>query len=97
MLVKWVLVPIALLALGYFLVGPRIGAGPTNPSARTPSETIADADQAEPEPKLRPEPSVEVSATPVNRRRARQRSSTRKPLEGASEAIPATENRASGS
>jgi hypothetical protein len=73
-ILKWLLVPLALLGVGYFVVGPRIGntdllphTGP--PQATTPSSSSDSVDDPE-KPKRKGEPQVEVSVHRGSRFRA---------------------------
>lgn len=68
-LVKWFVIPVGLAALGFFVVGPRIGnvEGLERPELASPE--LEEEDGAEPEPTSggAQGPDVEVSSKPIKR------------------------------
>ena len=92
LLTKWLIIPAALAAIGYYVIGPRVGpSGATKPHQPAAS-TDQSADTTEPPidvPEYK-EPETTVSASPLSRR-PRTSSSTRRRRRHAStdEAKPA--------
>lgn len=71
-LVKWVVIPVGLAALGFFVIGPRIGA------KIDPPKTVEITQQPEdpattPAKRFNGEPKIEIEAQPISRRRERTR------------------------
>ena len=67
-LIKWLVIPVGLAAIGFFLVGPLLGRS-AEPLEKTeaPSPQVVEDDTHR--PKITGDPQVEVSARPVTRRR----------------------------
>jgi hypothetical protein len=66
--VKWVLIPFAVAAVGFFFLGPRLGYVPDprkKPTVAVKSPTEADPNQVENTEPTFPEPDVKVIATPA--------------------------------
>lgn len=79
-LLKWLVIPVGLAAIGFFVIGPRLGEQGLK-SAPTPESQSAPAPTDEPatnRPSKLGEPEVEVTARPISRRRTPRRS-TRRP------------------
>lgn len=78
---KWLVVPVALGAIGYFLLGPRLG-GVVTPSAKTPAKAEkpgfsapdVDVDSSPASRYANASPEVEVSARERRSRKRRRRS-----------------------
>jgi hypothetical protein len=85
--VKWFLVPMLLAAVGFFVIGPRIGSASKGPKIIQAPPVTEETLGEEPK-KFHGEPKVDVEAEPVTRRRSR-RSSTRSSQSGRS-ASPAS-------
>lgn len=87
--VKWLVIPVGLAAIGFFVVGPRIGSPP---EAVEPAP--ANLDNLPPDTKENPtriaEPEVEVTARPAGRTRSPRRRSSR-PAAAPAEAAPRRE------
>ena len=67
-LLKWLVIPVVLAAIGFFFVGPRLGAPGETPKIDTdPSKGLPPADDTGEASKFK-EPDVEVSARPAGRR-----------------------------
>ncbi|HRK21174.1 MAG TPA: hypothetical protein PLX06_05170 [Fimbriimonadaceae bacterium] len=76
-LIKWLVIPVGLAAVGFFVVGPRIGKPEDTPTkSSTPPPTIQD-EGGRSEPRVG-EPEVEVTARPAGRVRSSRRSSSRR-------------------
>jgi hypothetical protein len=75
-LVKWLVIPVGLAALGFFVIGPLLGrqAAPP-PSVKAPAEPITEEPAAN---KVTGNPDVEVSARPATRRRSSRSSNRRR-------------------
>ncbi len=75
-LVKWLVIPVGLAAIGFFLIGPRIAA---KGRAEAKLSTANSSPSGEPSeaPKITGDPEVKISSTPVNRRRAPRRRTPR--------------------
>lgn len=76
-LLKWLIVPLVLAAIGFYFVGPRLGAPADPPKIDTdPNKGLPPAENTE-SSKYK-EPDVEVSSRPAGRRtrRGTRRSST---------------------
>jgi hypothetical protein len=87
-LIKWLFVPVGLAALGFFVVGPRLGS----PGAPKPAPAEPQIVEPAPEkPKFNGEPEVEVSSRPASRRASsrRRRSSRTSPSPHAVPSRPA--------
>lgn len=69
-LIKWLVIPVGLAAVGFFFVGPRLGA-PSRPSP-DPAPTQEDAKEST-SSKFKGQPEVEISARPVARRKPPRR------------------------
>lgn len=71
--IKWLVVPIMLAAIGFFIIGPRITKPheykPAGHLAEPQTQPVVDADER---PRRTGDPKVEVSASPVHRRTNRR-------------------------
>src|SRR5687768_11287802 len=76
-LLKWLFVPIVLAAIGFYVVGPRLGSPADPPKIDVdPAKGLTPSESAENTSKFK-EPDVEVTARPAGRRT--RRSSRRAP------------------
>lgn len=73
-LVKWLVIPIGLAAIGYFLIGPRIGkADPNDPESAKEQQGSSDNSTLQVNHGSHKEPQVQVDAREVNPRKRTNR------------------------
>ena len=85
-LLKWLVIPVGLAAVGFFVVGPMLARSSSTPVAAEPP-----AEPATQEPtntKVTGNPEVEVSARPAPRRRSTRRSRPRPTNQESPPSIP---------
>lgn len=64
LLLKWIVIPITLLGVGFYFIGPRIGQSDAGQDVASPQSQPQDSDQDKPKVVRHGEPQVEVSVRP---------------------------------
>jgi hypothetical protein len=75
-LLKWLVIPVGLAALGFFVVGPRLLPA-AEPAKNEPKAEVVEQDDPNKQ-KITGNPEVEVSVAPASHRRTNRRRSHRK-------------------
>jgi hypothetical protein len=91
-LIKWLVIPVGLAAIGFFVVGPRLGRTNEAPPPPQPvqAEPAPDPDSGQANPKFKGEPEVEVSSRPVEQHKPvrRKHRNTQPPPTGIGPDVP---------
>jgi hypothetical protein len=76
-LLKWLVIPVGLAALGFFIVGPRLLPAAEPPKNEPPKTEVIEQDDSDKQ-KITGNPEVEVSVSPASHRRTSRRHSRRR-------------------
>ena len=101
LILKWLLIPAALAAAGYYFVGPRIGKidTPSLPKTAPPPEDTAVTQSTKENDKTYPAPDIDVKVGAVSHKEPRKRVHRKKPKPKADDTVkvtPPTDNGTTG-